>query len=60
MKTERRNELLYEALETELGRVQVYRTALTCVVNKDLQKEWTEYLEQTENHVKIVKTLFEE
>lgn len=59
MKTEQRNELLYQALETELGGVQVYTTALKCVVNPDLKKEWTEYLEQTENHVKIVETVFE-
>jgi len=59
MKTEQRNELLYQALETELGGVKVYTTALTCVLNKDLKKEWTEYLEQTKNHVKIVRTLFE-
>ena len=59
MKTEQRNELLYQALETELGGVQVYTTALTCVVNPDLKKEWTKYLEQTKNHVKIVETVFE-
>lgn len=59
MKTEQRNELLYQALETEMGGVQIYTTALTCVVNTDLKKEWTEYLEQTENHVKIVETVFE-
>lgn len=59
MKTEQRNELLYQALETELGGVQVYTTALTCVINKDLKKEWTEYLEQTQNHVEIVLGVFE-
>ncbi len=58
MKTEQRNELLYQALETELGGVQIYTTALKCVVNADLKKEWTEYLEQTKNHVKIVETVF--
>jgi rubrerythrin len=59
MKTEQRNELLYQALETELGGVQIYTTALTCVINKDLKKEWTEYLEQTQNHVEIVLGVFE-
>lgn len=59
MKTEQRNELLYQALETELGGVQIYTTALTCAVNKDLKKEWQEYLEQTTNHVEIVKGVFE-
>lgn len=59
MKTEQRNELLYQALETELGGVQIYTTALTCAVNKDLKKEWQEYLEQTTNHVEIVKGVFD-
>jgi rubrerythrin len=58
MKDEEVRELLYQALETELGGVQVYRTALRCVVNKDLKKEWEEYLEQTENHVRIVENVF--
>lgn len=59
MNKEQRNELLYQALETELGGVQVYTMAVSCAVNPDLKKEWTEYLEQTKNHVKIVETVFE-
>ncbi len=59
MKKEQRDELLYQALETELGGVQVYSTALRCVTNKDLKNEWEEYLDQTKNHVKIVLGLFE-
>lgn len=55
MKREQLNELLYQALETELGGVQVYTTALKCAVNKDLKEEWEEYLEQSENHVQIVQ-----
>ncbi len=34
------NELLYQALETELGGIKVYETALTCAVNEDLKDEW--------------------
>lgn len=49
------HELLYQALETELGGVQVYTTALRCVVNEDLKEEWEKYLEQTRNHVSIVQ-----
>jgi rubrerythrin len=49
------NELLYQALETELGGVQVYEAALRCAVNDDLHDEWTNYLAQTENHVRIVQ-----
>ncbi len=58
MHKEQLDELLYQALETELGGVQVYTTALRCAVNKDLAKEWEEYLSQTKNHVKIVKDVF--
>jgi rubrerythrin len=47
-------ELLYQALETEKGGVQIYATALRCAINDDLRKEWTEYLEQTKQHVQIV------
>jgi rubrerythrin len=47
-------DLLYQALETEKGGVQVYATALRCAVNQDLRDEWNKYLEQTKNHVQIV------
>ena len=52
--------LLYEALETEKGGVLVYETALRCVINDDLKKEWEEYLEQTRNHVKILLNVFKQ
>ncbi|HEX5876388.1 MAG TPA: hypothetical protein VFY60_17190 [Pyrinomonadaceae bacterium] len=55
MKDEQVRNLLYEALETELGGVQVYTTALRCAENEDLKEEWEEYLEQTQNHVKVVE-----
>ena len=51
-------ELLCQALETEMGGIEVYRTALRCAVNQELKKEWQEYLEQTENHERIVRGLF--
>jgi rubrerythrin len=47
-------DLLYQALETEKGGVQVYTTALRCALNKDLREEWNEYLEQTKTHVQVV------
>jgi rubrerythrin len=47
-------DLLYQALETEKGGVQIYSTALRCALNKDLREEWNKYLEQTKNHVQIV------
>ena len=55
MKDEQVRELLYQMLETEMGGVQVYTTALQCAENEDLKEEWEKYLEQTQNHVKIVQ-----
>jgi rubrerythrin len=57
MNVEQRNELLQQMLETELGGVKVYETALTCVLNDDLKHEWEEYLDQTKRHVVTVETL---
>jgi rubrerythrin len=58
MKNEQLNQLLYEALETEMGGVQVYETAIRCAVNKDLKEEWEEYHEQTQQHEQVVRELF--
>jgi hypothetical protein len=52
-------ELLHQMLETELGGVKVYETALQCVINEDLKMEWTKYLEQTKEHVEVVRGLFQ-
>jgi rubrerythrin len=54
MKDEQLTELLYQALETELGGVQVYTTALRCALNVEWKEELEKYLEQTRNHVRIV------
>lgn len=59
MKQEQIDELMYQALETELGGVQVYQTALRCVVNEELKEEWQKYLEQTNTHVQIVQRTME-
>jgi rubrerythrin len=53
------NELLYQALETEIGGVQVYENAVKCAINEDLKKEWTKYLEETRKHVEIVTHVVE-
>lgn len=53
------NELLLQMLETELGGVRVYTTALQCAVNEDLQEEWEKYLDQTLRHVDVVGELFD-
>ena len=59
MKKEQFNQLLYEALETEIGGVQVYENAIQCAVNDDLKEEWQKYLDQTQKHERIVRGLFE-
>ncbi len=53
------NELLLQALETEIGGVQVYENAVSCAVNEDLKKEWQKYLAETKKHVEIVQHVFE-
>jgi rubrerythrin len=53
------HELLYQALETELGGVRVYETALKCVQNDDLHKEWEKYHGQTKHHVELVRHALE-
>ena len=55
MNDARIKELMLNALETEIGGVQIYETALRCAVNKDLHKEWEEYHEQTEHHVEVLR-----
>ena len=59
LKMKQVHELLYQALETEKGGIAVYETALRCVQHDELKKEWEKYLEQTQNHERIVLTLFE-
>ena len=51
-------ELLYQALQTEMGGVEVYQTALRCVQNEELKEEWEKYLDHTERHVEIVRDVF--
>ncbi|MFY9549666.1 MAG: hypothetical protein WAU32_00825, partial [Thermoanaerobaculia bacterium] len=52
-------DLLSQALETELGGVEVYRLAIACATDAVLKKEWMEYLEQTERHVQILRGVFD-
>ena len=47
-------ELLLQSLVHERGGVLVYQTALECALNEDLREEWTEYLEQTQNHIAVL------
>lgn len=54
MNTAQVTELLLQSLEHEKGGVQVYETALKCVVNSDLKEEWEGYLEETREHVRVL------
>ena len=60
MNKEQLTELVYQALETEIGGVEVYETALECVQNAKLKKEFARYHEETKRHVDIVRELCEE
>jgi rubrerythrin len=57
VKQDQLHELLYQALETELGGVAIYETALHCVQNDDLREEWEKYHKQTTQHVDVVEGL---
>lgn len=50
------DELLYQALETELGGVDIYKVALSAVRNEDLRMEWDKYLLQTLEHIEKLRT----
>ena len=54
------HELLYQALETERGGIEIYQAALSCAHNKDLKAEWEEYLDQTRNHEQVLLKVFKE
>jgi hypothetical protein len=58
MKREHLDELLYQAMETEVGGEQVYLRALDCARNDDLRKEWQKYLDETREHQEILMRIF--
>ncbi|CAB3835633.1 hypothetical protein LMG26684_01305 [Achromobacter mucicolens] len=53
-------ELLYQSLETEIGGLAIYETAVSCAINEDLKKEWLGYLEETRTHRRVLLTVFEQ
>jgi hypothetical protein len=57
MKNDQIHELLLQSLEHERGGVQVYTSALQCVLNDGLEEEWREYLAQTRTHVSTLEAL---
>ena len=54
------DELLLQALETELGGIEVYTAAIQAAVNDDLREEWEEYLEETLRHRDVLTAVFAE
>jgi ferritin-like metal-binding protein YciE len=54
------HELLRQALETEIGGIEIYTEALKCASNDDLREEWEEYLEQTRRHKEILEDVFDD
>jgi len=52
-------ELLYQAIETELGGEQLYVAAIENAVNEDLKEEWNKYLEETRTHQEILQRVFD-
>ena len=60
MKQEQVGELLLQALETELGGVEIYSAAVECALDKGLRQEWSKYLEQTKHHVEVVEGLLDD
>ena len=54
------SELLCQALETEIGGIQVYENALACAINDDLRNEFSEYLQQTKRHREVLLAVCEQ
>jgi hypothetical protein len=57
--TKQIEELLYQALETEIGGAEIYRMAILCAKHAELKEEWTKYLGQTVRHIEIVRGVFD-
>lgn len=51
-------ELLYQALETELGGIRIYASALPCAMNEDLHEEWEACLTHTRLHRDLLLDAF--
>lgn len=58
MKQDQVKELLLQSLQHERGGIEVYKTALQCVVNEHLKGEFQKYLDQTRNHERILLGVF--
>jgi rubrerythrin len=60
MKQDQLNELLYQALETEMGGQLVYKAAIENAATTELKEEWQKYLEETETHERVLREVFQE
>lgn len=49
--------LVYETLESEIGGLRVYRTALTCVRDAGLKSDWQAALGRADEHVRTLREL---
>jgi hypothetical protein len=52
------DELLLQAMETELGGEQLYLAAIENAVSPEVRKEWTKYLEETRTHQEVLVRVF--
>lgn len=59
MNEEQLHELLYQAMETELGGEQVYLSAIECAENSQVKEEWKKYLDETRTHQTVLSGVFE-
>jgi hypothetical protein len=57
MKPTQIEELILQSLEHEQGGLEVYRAALTCAQNSDLEKEWEKNLAETRTYVDALEGL---
>lgn len=54
------HELLYQSLETEMGGIKIYESAIHSAANPDLKKEWQKYLDETRHHEEVLLDIFSE
>lgn len=52
------DELLYQAIETEIGGQVIYKKAVECAREPELREEWEKYLEETTEHERILRETF--
>lgn len=52
------HELLYQSLETEMGGIKIYESAIHSAVNPGLKKEWQKYLDETRHHEEVLLEVF--